>query len=81
MNKYLYNDPTTKSKGPCLRKNAIDAEQASNNMMPMEIPPFTPLTLRGDVEGGSPYSKGDGETLIFERELVGKTELLRFWKS
>jgi hypothetical protein len=47
MNKYLYNDPITKSKRPCLRKNAIDAEQASNNMMPMEKPPSTPLTLRG----------------------------------
>jgi len=70
MNKYLYNDPITKSKRPCLRKNAIDAEQASNNMMPMEITPLYPA-----------YSKGDVEALIFERELVGKTELLRFWKS
>jgi very-short-patch-repair endonuclease len=27
MNKHLYNDPTTKSKRRCLRKNATDAEQ------------------------------------------------------
>jgi hypothetical protein len=40
MNKYLYNDPTTKSKQPCLKKNAIDAEHASKNMMPMEITPL-----------------------------------------
>jgi len=25
--------------------------------------------------------RGKGETLIFARELVGKTELLQFWKS
>jgi hypothetical protein len=36
----------------------------------MEVTPFIPLILRGM-----------GETLIFERELVGKTELLQFWKS
>jgi len=27
MNKHLYNDPTTKSKRRCLRKNVTDAEQ------------------------------------------------------
>jgi len=27
-------------------RNAINAEQASSNMMPMEITPFIPLTLR-----------------------------------
>ncbi len=42
MNKYLYNDPSTESKRPCLRKNAIDAEQANNNMMHMEITPLHP---------------------------------------
>jgi len=36
----------------------------------MEVTPFIPLILRGK-----------GETLIFKRELVGKTELLQFWKS
>jgi hypothetical protein len=41
----------------------------------MEVTPFIPLILRGM-----------GETLIFKRELVGKTELLppyliRCWKS
>ncbi len=46
------------------------SKQASNNMMPMEITPLYP-----------PYSEGDVEALIFERELVGETELLRFWKS
>jgi len=28
-----------------------------------------------------PYFKGEGEPLIFKRELAGKTELLRFWKG
>ena len=51
MNKYLYNDPTTKSKGPCLRKNAIDAEQASNNMMLMEITPLYPPYSKGGCRG------------------------------
>jgi len=41
--------------------NAIDAEQASSNMMLMEITPFIPLKIRGM-----------GGTLIFERELVEK---------
>lgn len=27
MNKHVYNDPTTKSKRRCLRRNATDAEQ------------------------------------------------------
>jgi len=36
----------------------------------MKVTPFVPLTLRGK-----------GETLILERELVGKTEPLQFWKS
>ena len=40
MNRRLYDDPTTKSKQPCLRKNAINAEHASRNMMPMEITPL-----------------------------------------
>ncbi|HUW45023.1 MAG TPA: hypothetical protein VMW50_04425 [Dehalococcoidia bacterium] len=58
MNKYPYNGSTTKSKRRCLRKNVADAEQASNNMMPMEITPFTPLILRGDIKGESPYLEG-----------------------
>jgi len=36
----------------------------------MEVTPFIPLILRGR-----------GEILIFKRELVGKTELLQFWKG
>lgn len=57
MNRRLYNDPTTKSKQSCLRKNAIGAEHASKNMMPMEVTPFNP-----------PYSKG-GE-LVSRREGI-----------
>jgi len=34
------------------------------------ITPFIPLKIRGMKK-----------PLIFERELAGKTELLRFWKS
>jgi hypothetical protein len=36
--------------------------------------------IRGErgVDGERLYSKGDGKTQIFGRELVGKTELLRF---
>jgi hypothetical protein len=45
-------------------------KQASNNTMPDEITPFIPLILRG-MES----------SLIFEKELVGKTELLGFWKN
>jgi len=33
-------------------KNAIDAEQASSNMMPMEITPIYPPHFKGDVEEG-----------------------------
>jgi hypothetical protein len=53
MNKYLYTGSTTKSKRRCLMKNATDADQASNNMMPMEVTPFAPLILRGDIGGES----------------------------
>ena len=50
-------------------------------MMPMEITPFIPLILRGIIKERIFILGEVKRLLIFERELAGKTELLRFWKS
>jgi hypothetical protein len=45
-------------------------KQAGNNTIPVEITPFIPLILRGWES-----------SLILEKELAGKTELLGFSKN
>jgi hypothetical protein len=69
MNKYLYNDPTTKSDQ---RHADVYGEQhdAHRDRYLRELNinnPLYPPCLKGDVEGESPN---------FKRELVGKTRLL-----
>jgi hypothetical protein len=50
-------------------------------MVPPEVTPFVPLTLRGRCRE-PPYSKGDRETLIFEKELeLGRKSYYAFGKA
>jgi hypothetical protein len=49
-------------------------------MVPTEVTPFVPVTLRGRFRE-TPYSKEGRSDTNFEKELGGETELLRFWES
>ena len=51
------------------------------NAYPKEDIEVEPPYLKGDNKGEDLYLRGVKRLLIFERELAGKTELLRFWKS
>jgi hypothetical protein len=69
VNKKLRKNPTTTTELRYLKQNSTDATQTSNNIIPVLLTLLFPLKI-----------KYDGDTCIF-REVIPKTELLRFYGS